>query len=182
MKILSDRERFALVPHSSATNTYQLFEEVIAAITANIERFQWSTWLNKSYVYTPEDLAAFAFTEPINNPSCGTMGCLFGWMVTLTWRGEQYGLPMSDDNFYDEREVSWLPEELHSELESLFMGKYGPRADWGYHRRDDHDSQETQQEYVDRAVRMMRRFMSDHEEVLKAHTFDLGPLVPQEAR
>lgn len=75
MSALRVRHRKTEVPTSTATNAYDLLTDVVKAVLAEPKRLNMGRWL----LVTKTQLMGISRV-----PSCGTVGCLAGWLVTLT--------------------------------------------------------------------------------------------------
>lgn len=143
-----------LIPHSKATNSYDLLTDVIGAIDDEPNRFNWGDWANDERVEGGFD---------VRQPMCGTQACVGGWIGLLT-----SPKPSIEAGYHGE---DWFPEATHDDLESLFYAEdeYGGGDDCAISPRKD----ESQREYADRGIAAIRVFMKKHEVALKAHAIDI---------
>lgn len=84
-KVKPIRPKFSLIPRSTAENAYQLLDEVIAAIRDEPARLNMGQWR-----FTPKQVGALGDAAP----SCGTVGCMAGWITFLVDRkvGTQHAI------------------------------------------------------------------------------------------
>ena len=141
--------KFDLIPHSHATTSWELLEDVVKTIDQEPKRFDWAIWTNTDADY---------YLPAQDAPACGTTGCIAGWVNLLTASDER-GVRSP----WDAR--SWFPRELATELSALFLGM----GDYS-HGPLERGRGETCTEYVARGLSAIRAFMEKHEEALKAHS------------
>ena len=140
--------KFDLIPHSHATTSWELLEDVVKTIDQEPKRFDWAIWTNPDadYYLPAQDASA-----------CGTTACIAGWVNLLTTtEARDVRSP------WDARK--WFPGELSTELSALFLG-FHDYDSGGLERR----LNETRTEYVARGLKAIRLFMEKHEDALKAH-------------
>jgi hypothetical protein len=101
-----------LTPHSKATNSLELMQEVKEAILEEPKRVYMQTFYQP---YLPTD------NPNINRgPVCGTIGCIAGWMDTMTCPTAKE-LALLDINA-DDRAYVKLPPEARNDAYDLFYG------------------------------------------------------------
>ncbi len=154
-----------LIPHSQATNSYGLLEDVIKAIEEEPKRFYWGNWV--SGYDNPDVPSEF-------KPACGTIGCVHGWIDLLTAHD-----PSRSDGG---NARLWFPE-IGSVQQDLYKLAYASGDYNGLEEQPDEDEdsggwihrqhKETQEEYAARAARAIRLFMSRHEQELRNHRIQI---------
>lgn len=115
--------KLAPVPTSRAKTAYGLLSEVRRLILAEPKRYSQGTWLQRAASTTPDLMPVGGF------PSCGTVGCVAGWVATLK-RPRRWFNPLVSGLIA--RRVLGLSED---QADLLFDG------DAAYQRNPDADSQ-----------------------------------------
>lgn len=146
-----------LIPHSSATNSYDLLEDVIKAIDEEPNRFDWAEWACD----VERDGACGAYD--VTQPACGTQACVSGWIGLLT---------DARPTLHCHQTERWFPQETHSDLEDLFYAE----DDFGADQLAPNPG-ESQRDYANRGIAAIRLFMQRHKRVLKAHAISIPPRV-----
>lgn len=169
--------KFDLIPHSEATNSYDLMNDAAIAIEEEPRRFNWGEWfqdLDDDFNPTFDAGAAYGrwTNELAAKPACGTQACVKGWLNLLTAQNEDEA-SNPDTGVY-----GWFPLSVHVDLYKLFFAR---------HPFNGHDDAsfifsamnplpgETQKDYAARGVRAIRKFMAMHEHELKAFTISIPP-------
>lgn len=91
--------RGSKLPYSNATNAYALLSDVITTILEEPKRLNMDDWL-----MTGPYMVARCSANRTTAPACGTVGCISGWLATLTpqlnidaMHGENIIAPLSVD-------------------------------------------------------------------------------------
>lgn len=187
------------LPRSTATNGYELLDDVVQCILEEPKRFYMPNWIIRGYRMT--DLSEFRNRE--RRPTCGTAACIGGW-ITLLALG-----PMINENTLDVSSVAltlalgaspnldagidpaeWT--EARSKLYTLFgdvTPDWIPDPDgtvdqWG-DTADGHFPQTGTLEYAEQYVEKIRAFQARYAAVLKSkpitHRAAPPPAPPTEA-
>lgn len=152
---------FGLIPHSRATNSYDLLLDVIQVIDEEPKRFNWGEWNLE------------ASDDPDLSPACGTLACVAGWTSLITAPTLEEGVnPIGS---YGADALQWFPYHTRRDLNQVFYATYsnGPTDACPYDHHMDRFLGETQRQYADRGIRSIRAFMAAHEQALKAHTITI---------
>lgn len=94
---MKKEEDLSSIPCSSATNAYDLLEDVKAVIKADPKRYNQEIWVSSinpsvlsatnrdgySVVDTIEDDDLASYQEADRMPECGTVACVAGWVWTM---------------------------------------------------------------------------------------------------
>jgi hypothetical protein len=155
----------SLIPHSSATTSWGLLEDVIKAIEEEPRRFNWVAWIIDA------DMNPAKVDKDAGAPACGTLACVAGWTILLTQsRPNNY---FAGSYSPSRAASSWFPRETHDNLLNLFLaiGDYVDETGNSIDRRGD----ETPAQYAARGITAIRLFMAKHEAVLKAHNINIPP-------
>lgn len=178
-----DVQEWEPLPVSHATNALELLEEVIKLIEEEPLRYDQSDWLKR---YT--EFYDYPGMAPTDVPACGTIGCIAGWVATLTrhipvypsdsaghaqvvlglTKGQRYEL--FDGGAVGRQYIREHPEALETlneEGDDWTMGdvdSYG--LDIPY---PDEAPEQGTPEYVALGVRHIRRFIEANREQLAAH-------------
>lgn len=188
--------KFDLIPHSRATNSYELLMDVVDALRAEPKRFSWGNWVRNTEFATDLDGDKF--------PACGTQGCLHGWVKLLTIQNLNELDQDSDSQVYINK---WFPAELTGVMDALAYGRppytgkrpqdyvayviynvtkfqmtdptdHCPYTDW-MNDPDLHKFKwETQEQYAERGIRALRAFASEHFDALNAFQIVIPPRNP----
>lgn len=139
------------VPATSATNSYDLLEEVIAAIEAEPKR-----------IYMPSYISRWVHHVGDTLPACGTQGCIAGWAAILHFRGKGGDGSITTGLAAQ----SLMPRDVWDDWTKLTVGgPDDPRYPWP----SDSLYYMDRGAYARIVVGNIRRFMGRHAEVLKAH-------------
>lgn len=157
-----------LIPHSHASNSYELLEDVCRVIVEEPKRFFWGAWfkdLDGDYVreYGPKTWQDRNF-----KPACGTVACVSGWISLIT----EPTLKGFDERVA-EYNFKWFPAVLRNDLDLVFYAKYaGPGKSLPF-AKINQIAGESHADYADRGIAMIRQFMADHEVTLKNHHIEI---------
>ena len=158
-----------VMPVSSATNAYELLNEIATLIVEEPKRYNQYTW-KELIANVPEHIA----------PACGTVCCVAGWVDTL-----KNPEPIDAKLLYAEKTNHWFDVKYSAsailgispeQAEVLFDGNAaGDRDPDNYviEDEDDHWDEVGRYEYdlaghAERGAAHIRRFMAEHETQLKA--------------
>lgn len=149
---------FVPAPHTTATNAYDLLDDVVRAIEEEPRRLMMDNW-----IFTPRDLER----KGLPAPACGTVGCIGGWIVILT------------SSSVEDVNQTYVP----TQAEELILGERAWRSESPDARQRRHDLNHVftrfpdmeepplipgTPEYVARVVEAIRAFQSTHETFLRA--------------
>lgn len=70
-----------LPPRTRAKTPIAILKAVVKAIRAEPRRYDQGDWLD---VWKPGDDVRRGWPKPATMPTCGTVGCVAGWVATLT--------------------------------------------------------------------------------------------------
>lgn len=101
---------FAPLPVRTATNAYELVDNVIAAIREEPRRLDMSIWINSLLGCEEETVEYLAD----GFPACGTTACFAGWITALTFDESQ-------------TQVSFYSDSIDAQARALFV-LCGPRV------------------------------------------------------
>lgn len=159
-----------LIPHSKASNSYELLEDVIKAILDEPRRIFMNHWnvvqvgdLNSMLGALDSSSGAGWIDKITRFPSCGTIGCISGWMNILSANrlvDVKAGRDGAENSY-----GKLMPKGLREALVNLFHGSVSypfPLAEHGT------------LEYASAVVDNIRKFMDRYDQELKGHRLHLG--------
>lgn len=156
-----------LIPKFRRKNatSWELLEAVIAAIKAEPKRLNMSSWL---------DTAARKNRQPKQlQPACDTVGCIAGWMATIT---APKATVLTTLRVVAPQNVAYslLPASIREDTLRLFYGA-GSSSFGVFALHDKYPFPESTpgtQRYARAAIKNIRAFMKENEAELKAHVID----------
>lgn len=121
------RTKFRKIKLSTATNAYDLLNDVCTAILAEPARIDMGAWFRKVFRKTFKPLSgriAEGRRTYVNAPRCGTVGCIAGWMRTLTVEGFDPGEMMLTEVSFPAKNMlcGSVNERMRAHIEALFHG------------------------------------------------------------
>lgn len=157
-------------PTSGATNAYQLLGDVCAAVEEEPKRLWMSNWLLRGKDEI-ESAISGSFNDrpvPTEAPSCGTMGCVAGWVVALhsphsrldpEEKAEDIVLGKRD--FYADPDFGTEEYDRYTDLRNLFLDDFP----------EDRGIKPGTKAYVRHVVKRIKAFMRKHKVALVARKF-----------
>lgn len=158
-----------LIPHSKATNSYDLLNDVCRAMREEPKRVNFGDWLSTEsakhmYAEAPE-------------PACGTVGCIAGWCAILKAPDASLLRQVEDCTAFFSlafrngtvssgpraAALSLFPESLQFDAERLFYGS-AP-----YTHLDREAGAIGTRQHARYVIRHIRQFQQKHKNALKAH-------------
>lgn len=144
-----------MVPVSTATNSYELLDEVIQIITDEPNRLWMDNWIATIEGRMPgRPDATRDWTLQLHNvhlPACGTIACVAGWVVLI--RLEHPSVFFESANarcMISVMAYESFPVELRAQLEALFLRKsYAMPGSTEYVQNVVRDIQQLQRRYAD---------------------------------
>lgn len=155
-----------LIPRSQAHNSYELLQEVKAAVLAEPRRVIMEEWLCKTPVMIHN--TETGKDEETRLPACGTVGCIAGWMTLL----KASRFERTDENYNDlrihasDRALDFLPSSVYLQARRLFWGTIeDPSSLYPFPPKELYGTDE----YVTHVAANIDRFCRAHEAELRAH-------------
>lgn len=131
-----------LAPRTRATTPIAILKAVVKAIREEPKRYDQSDWVE---TWTPRTTKRYGEPKPESFPTCGTIGCVAGWVATLTRpKRERY----TRSSMVERRARKALKLDQY-EAGVLFEG-------------DAVHGNVGTREYVERGVAHIERFMREH--------------------
>jgi hypothetical protein len=153
-----------LTPHSRATNSYELINELIELVRAEPKRLYMENFILSVVPDVNEDIT--------RGPACGTIGCFSGWLHTMTLTKRKFEkelhYPWRDETEYETYLL--FPEVTRVDVSGLFWGNNSMNHNkavgkYPFPTQDQYGTPA----YAKAAISNLKRFQDEWEEELKAY-------------